>query len=1798
MNDLATLGIAVDSSPAAKAASDLDSMTSAAERAEDAVVGLGEKSSIALKEVGRGASSLPTTLKEVETSATSAGKAASGMVSPQLINQMNQFEASLRSGAKSTAELEIQRSQLRSLQKANMIDDAEAIKINQRLDKTQQEITKSALQEEKAFDQLMRSIDPTAAKLAKLDRETEDLGRALDKGAIDAKSYSAAIGKIDESIAKLRGANDPIVQTTGAMGKLGLGSRQAREDVVQLGNALASGDWSGAARNIGQIGAEAGVSAGRLAMFVAPIALVVAAVAALAYGFVKGSAESTEFNKALELTGNFAGVSADQLGEMARQVSATVGTTGQAAEALTALASNGKIASESFVSITEAAVGLKEGTGKAVSDTIAEFVKLADEPVTASAALNEQYHYLTASVYAQIAALELQGDHAGAVKLATEAYADAINERTPRILENLSLWERGYNLVAKAADSLKNIGRRDIESEISQAQSDLDKANAGDIGLFQNKQVMIDYYDNKLNMLRDEKAANADIAKYQGEQDVLNQKSIVAMGKVDALTKSSWTNEQKRTEELKEYSRWLDDIRKKNPTDARLNQATIDQNIANIKDKNKDPTTAAGSVDLTFFNDAKNRIAAITAEYQNMEKELEATHAAGIYSDQSYMEQKGAILQQQQVEINAAYQTEIDALEAAKSRKSTTAAQGIQLDQKISDARANMVKAQQDSESKLAVLATNEEGRLKKQAAAVENYIQALSDQLEQTKRQLQLQAAGVGMGEEARRRLQDDIKIQQDYQDKLDKLLAQRNKNAISQEVYDRETDAVRKALAERLQLQKDYYAAVEVEQSNWVNGATAAFGTYLEEARNVAGQTKSAFLSAFDGLEDVLVSFARSGKLTFKSFTDSVIADMARIAAKTMVVKPLLAALTSGGGGVLSGVLGGSSGGAASSTDSALGVLDAAGKSISVASSGFGQAVQAGYTAGEGFIGGIQGAFSSGTGYVSDAITSAFASGSSTAASVIADSAASNAGYQLGGSAVSGEIGSATYATSAASSGISSANVVTAAISGFIQGYKANGVKGGVAAAGGAVGGMYVGAQAGSYFGPIGTAVGAVVGTIVGAAFGSSIFQGDWATKDQGIQLGATGGMLEAAQFEYQKKKGGLFHSNKKRTNLTSLDPGMQKALDDSYDGTLGTVLGLFDALNVELNDGVLDGLNVAATNISTVGKTSDEIQAELVAWFTKLGDSAVLAVDTALGGVDLGGQTVESLTKLVSGLLTVNNVLANLNVGIFKASVSGAYMAEQLAAMAGGLDKFSDAAATYYDKFFSATEKADDVLAAVGVQFASIGVGLPATRDGFRDLVEALDITTESGRALFTQLIGLSSNASAAYDILEQRADAATEAAKALANTLAETLNGAVTGAMGAVQRAVSAERDAATKAYNARVTSLNDMVSTATESVSGLTSVGNDLSAALKALRGDSDDAVKMLRAQAQATLQSALATARSGGSLSGITGLSDALDTVSNNNTDLYGSMEDFARDQGRTANVVAELNILNGKQLTTEEQLLASVQDQIKLAKDQFDDEMAKFDQQLEFAQAQIDALNGVDTSILSVTAAVNAMNAAVIAALDHGNKPVSAGGGGGFSGVGGNPINNEFFVGDAYRTALGRDPDPAGLAYWTTLESAGTLTYAQLIEAITRDAKANGELPGYATGGLITGPGTGTSDSIFAQLSNGEYVMSADAVRMFGTGLLDQMNAGQLPAFATGGGIGESGPQLEVTGPSRIYNANQAGTMRGDGDFAAILSELKETRKENKEQRFQIAKTNQRVEALLQKFDAEGMPQERDYAQ
>jgi tape measure domain-containing protein len=76
------------------------------------------------------------------------------------------------------------------------------------------------------------------------------------------------------------------------------------------------------------------------------------------------------------------------------------------------------------------------------------------------------------------------------------------------------------------------------------------------------------------------------------------------------------------------------------------------------------------------------------------------------------------------------------------------------------------------------------------------------------------------------------------------------------------------------------------------------------------------------------------------------------------------------------------------------------------------------------------------------------------------------------------------------------------------------------------------------------------------------------------------------------------------------------------------------------------------------------------------------------------------------------------------------------------------------------------------------------------------------------------------------------------------------------------------------------------------------------------------------------------------------------------------------------------------------------------------------------------------------------------------------------------------------------------------------------------------GPVPQFATGGQVRGPGSGTSDSIPALLSNGEYVIRAAAVRKLGKGYLDMINNGiPLRRFADGG-IAESVAAMQ-SGPS-----------------------------------------------------------------
>lgn len=1020
----------------------------------------------------------------------------------------------------------------------------------------------------------------------------------------------------------------------------------------------------------------------------------------------------------------------------------------------------------------------------------------------------------------------------------------------------------------------------------------------------------------------------------------------------------------------------------------------------------------------------------------------------------------------------------------------------------------------------------------------------------------------------------------------------------------YTEGQEALNKAMELAPERTSEYQEALrllglEYEQNK---SAASAWGKFTEGA---VDRVDDAFANAWKNIGNGFDGFATNLKEGFKQ----LLAELAHMAITRPIVMQIGAALGVGGlSAQTSGLFGGSAGGGGLSLSNLWSMGSSA---YSAVTSGFGAAISAGWTAGEGFLGGLQGAISGGYGFLSNSISGLF-SGAGTAAG------ASNVGFGLGQSLVSGGVGStgaaagsgASYATGAG--GATAFGGALAGIGGALYGYGQSGLKGAATGAAGGVGGYYAGAAIGSLVGPLGTVIGGVIGSALGSFVGGSLFGGSWQTKDTGLALGVTGGEFTGQQYEYQKKKGGLFGKNKKRTRYSDLDPEVASALQATYDATEDSVVDLLGRIGVSVGDGAFAGLNIAKQQISTKGKSEAEIQEEIAKLFSGFADQMITFIDQGIGGF---GYSFAELGERVAVFESFNKSLGLIDVTMLGLSAQSMELANAMVAAAGGLETYTQNLNTYFGAFFSESERADKTLEAVRQQFKDMNVALPETREGYRKVIEALDLTTETGQQMYLTLIGAAGAAAEAYDILEARANAAAQAFtdslgsyldsffseaekadtalelvrqqfKEMNVSLPETREGyrrvvealdlttesghqmyltligaagaasqaydilearsaaAVNSALSSVQRAVNAQKNAITEAYNAQIASLNDMSQTAQQSVNALTAAGSSLSNALKSLRGDTDAAVKMLRAQAMATLDSALATVRAGKSLAGINGLEDALSVVTQNNTDAYASLEAYNRDQGRTANIVSQLEAANGKQLSAAEKSAQSLQTRIEQAKKSYDLQIAQYDAQLSLAQAQIDALNGVDNSVVSVAAAVDSLSHAVTAAL----AAKAAG-----AAQQNTNDNNVALLRAVYQTVLGRDLDGNGLASWSAALANGSVTYDKLAEAIAISGRANGEtirIPGFASGGN------------------------------FGGGL-------RL--------VGERGPELEVTGPSRIYSANQTAAMLSGGQGESTATEVRELRAELKSALFAIAKYTQKAakntDLLPQKLEQELYP-------
>ncbi|VVO24238.1 hypothetical protein PS834_04474 [Pseudomonas fluorescens] len=927
--NFASLGIAVESSDAVKATDDLGKLVTAAEGAEKAVDGL-SKASDGLAGTGKKVAQAEAEAAlgiEKSTGARERQVGASRKVADSAVAEIaiiRQLDKAMTGNIDSMESLIQAEGLLERARKGGLVTIEQQEAYQERLGKSFERIEKAESKELaqkqrlidaenrriEALKRTVNGIDPVTNKLARLEERERALNELHKIGVKDANEYNEALAKIGKD-------RSGLTATETAFDKLKLGTRQAQENVMQLTNALQSGDWGSGARAVAQLGAGAGASAKSMAAMLIPAGLLVAVLGSLGYAYLDAMKQAREFNAAINGGSNDAGQTIGSLKEMAEGAGRVTGNLSGAREAVVSLASGVATSGTQMRNLAEAAAAISEITGQGAGELAKSFATAGDTATEAAGKISRQYGLLRLEQYQVIKAIDDQGDHQRALDVLSEDLNQSALERLKTYRASLSDVERDWddikNAIKGAYAAVRSEVFPDLAKQIEITQRVLDTRKGGGIsGAISNGLSSLNSalglgtgehddstpaLEAKLADLKARQAASEYLTASTGESTRANKELIAAekelsaqLNDINPLNKrlaglkkldDKFTTLYQNAERTGQKSPLLEgvDFDGKN-----FSGGAYDTLLKGLEDKNKDPKIAGNQVDLTGFNKTKNSLAAIVDEYKNAQKELDAAQKAGLVSQSDYVLKREAMIGNERDEVTAAYEAEIAALEAAKGKKTTSAAQSIQLDQKIADARAGMVKAQKDADSQLEVLATNETGRLAKQERAVSSYVQALGQQQRALELAGQRAVLGVGQGDR-QNALNGELNSQQDRfaQQSLD-LENQRSDPSrnMSDEEFTRKSQALADANKKATDQIRQNYADVEAAQGDWTKGATSAWANYLDSAQNIAGQTKSLFGNAFSSMEDSIVNFAMTGKLSFADFTKSILADMVRIATR----------------------------------------------------------------------------------------------------------------------------------------------------------------------------------------------------------------------------------------------------------------------------------------------------------------------------------------------------------------------------------------------------------------------------------------------------------------------------------------------------------------------------------------------------------------------------------------------------------------------------------------------------------------------------------------------------------------------------------------------------------------------------------------------------------------------------------------------------------------------------------------------------------------------------------------------------
>lgn len=770
------------------------------------------------------------------------------------------------------------------------------------------------------------SIGKGAGSFQNLQAQTDKLVSLWSQGRITAEQYDAAIKKLDASeailnkttadatakadqfIAKLKdqaatagmstkqlleyraaqlgvsGAATPFIAQIAAgekaMHGFSLETGAARRELGVIARELASGNFGGASRSFSIFAERSGLMSTLLSPVALGIGGVTAALGLFSIAAYQGNAAQEKFNNALILSGGYAGATSDGLHSIALEATAAGGSLSVAKEAVIQLAESGKFTADQIGLIATTAVGMEQATGQAVDVTIAQFEKLAKEPSKAIAELNDRYHFLTLSVYEQIIALEKQGDMQAAASLAESTYASEMDARTQKILQNQGLIVRGWTRVkeeaAAAWETMAGIGATaSLSSQIAVAQNQLASMvqTAGNVDPSSRAAKEIQAKRAEIALLRAQMQSDEDVAAMRSKKRQEDDAKVSAKTWLENFDKEFATQAEKRQKEIEAY------VGRATMTGVSTEKQA--EAIAKINEKYKDKKTGGARSNENGLN---AEIKDIQGQIQEQERALKRTTDAikaqydiGLLDTRQYLEQEYAAKKDALSKEMALVDQQV---EVAKHKKSGVALKEAQ----------NLKKKIQDEETAADEKHLNDVIALGvKNANAVAAFSDSLIAAYKTRQQAINNLIAGAGLGDAAKEELNRLNGVQQEFDKAAEALRAAREKGeahgGLSAAVYDQELAVLKANLDKRVAQERQATKDIKATQLDGWNGASAAMDNYLDNANNVAVQTKSLFENAFKGMEDAIVNFTMTGKLNFADFAKSVIADMIRMQARAAV-------------------------------------------------------------------------------------------------------------------------------------------------------------------------------------------------------------------------------------------------------------------------------------------------------------------------------------------------------------------------------------------------------------------------------------------------------------------------------------------------------------------------------------------------------------------------------------------------------------------------------------------------------------------------------------------------------------------------------------------------------------------------------------------------------------------------------------------------------------------------------------------------------------------------------------------------